>query len=356
MTFDSDPARPGVGATDFIKGIGHGRLGRPLNVCICVVLAAAAYALPALLGGSPAVYGACVTIAIFAVMAYGVDLVLSYLGEVSLGHTIFWAIGGYASALLSTHYDVNGWMTLAAAVVLTLAAAGALGWATLRAREFVFSLVTYAAAVVAMELTFNSDALGGSDGIVGIPRLELPLPFFTFSGRTNAELWPIAFILLALTIFFLQRFRRSRIGIAALMVQMNPALATTLGLNIRRVRFIVFVISAPITAMAGWLYAYQRAYVGPDMFDAYFLVIMLTAIIVVGHRILLGPLIGVSIVLLQQDFFSVGGDGNKLILGFVLAAVLILWPSGLVGFIELLRRRWIMRSASGIIRQLKQRE
>jgi branched-chain amino acid transport system permease protein len=356
MTFDSDPARPGLGATDFIKGIRHGRLGRPLNVCICVVLAAAAYALPTLLGGSPAVYGACVTIAIFAVMAYGVDLVLSYLGEVSLGHTIFWAIGGYASALLSTHYDVNGWMTLAAAVVLTLAAAGALGWATLRAREFVFSLVTYAAAVVAMELTFNSDALGGSDGIVGIPRLELPLPFFTFSGRTNAELWPIAFILLALTIFFLQRFRRSRIGIAALMVQMNPALATTLGLNIRRVRFIVFVISAPITAMAGWLYAYQRAYVGPDMFDAYFLVIMLTAIIVVGHRILLGPLIGVSIVLLQQDFFSVGGDGNKLILGFVLAAVLILWPSGLVGFIELLRRRWIMRSASGIIRQLKQRE
>jgi branched-chain amino acid transport system permease protein len=356
MTFDSDPARPGLGATDFIKGIRHGRLGRPLNVCICVVLAAAAYALPTLLGGSPAVYGACVTIAIFSVMAYGVDLVLSYLGEVSLGHTIFWAIGGYASALLSTHYDVNGWMTLAAAVVLTLAAAGALGWATLRAREFVFSLVTYAAAVVAMELTFNSDALGGSDGIVGIPRLELPLPFFTFSGRTNAELWPIAFILLALTIFFLQRFRRSRIGIAALMVQMNPALATTLGLNIRRVRFIVFVISAPITAMAGWLYAYQRAYVGPDMFDAYFLVIMLTAIIVVGHRILLGPLIGVSIVLLQQDFFSVGGDGNKLILGFVLAAVLILWPSGLVGFIELLRRRWIMRSASGIIRQLKQRE
>ena len=215
MTFDSDPARPGVGATDFIKGIRHGRLGRPLNVCICVVLAAAAYALPTLLGGSPAVYGACVTIAIFAVMAYGVDLVLSYLGEVSLGHTIFWAIGGYASALLSTHYDVNGWMTLSAAVVLTLAAAGALGWATLRAREFVFSLVTYAAAVVAMELTFNSDALGGSDGIVGIPRLELPLPFFTFSGRTNAELWPIAFILLALTIFFLQRFRRSRIYIAA---------------------------------------------------------------------------------------------------------------------------------------------
>jgi branched-chain amino acid transport system permease protein len=356
MTIDSDSAGSGVRGTSVLKDIRNGRRGRSLYLCICVALIAAAYALPTLMGGSPAVYGACVTIAIFAVMAYGVDMVLSYLGEVSLGHTIFWAIGGYASALLSTHYDVNGWITLVAAVVLTLAAAGILGWATLRTREFVFSLVTYAAAVVAMELTFNSDALGGSDGIVGVPRLELPLPFYTFSGRTNTELWPIAFILLAMTIFFLQRFRRSRIGISALMVQMNPALATTLGLNIRRVRFIVFVISAPITALAGWLYAYQRAYVGPDMYDAYFLVIMLTAIIIVGHRILLGPLIGVSIVLLQQDFLSIGGDGNKLILGLVLAAVLILWPSGLVGFIELLRRRWIMRSASGSLQRSKQKD
>lgn len=335
---------------DLARGLRATRFGRLLRLAAIAVLIVAAYRLPALLGGSPAIFGACVTIAIFAVMAYGVDMVLSYLGEVSLGHTIFWAVGGYASALLSTQLEVNGWITLLAAVVLAVVAAVVLGLATLQAREFVFSLVTYAAAVVAMELTFNSDAMGGSDGIVGIPRLELPLPFFSFSGRTSVELWPIAFILLVATIFFLHRFRRSRIGTSALMVQMNPALATALGLNIRRVRFAVFVISAPITAMAGWLYAYQRAYVGPDMYDAYFLVIMLTAIIVVGNRVLLGPLIGVSIVLLQQDFLSVGGDGNKIILGFLLAAVLLAWPSGLVGLVEFLRRRWSMSRRSAVTR------
>jgi branched-chain amino acid transport system permease protein len=323
---------------NLVRNMRTSHLNRSLRLAGIVALIVAAYRLPMLLGGSSAVFGACVTIAIFADMAYGVDLVLSYLGEVSLGHTIFWALGGYASALLSTQYEVNGWVTLLAAVVLAIVAAVILGLATLQAREFVFSLVTYAAAVVAMELTFNSDAMGGSDGIVGIPHLELPLPFFDFSGQTNVELWPVAFILLVATIFFLHRFRRSRIGTSALMVQMNPALATALGLNIRRVRFAVFVISAPVTAMAGWLYAYQRAYVGPDMYDAYFLVIMLTAIIVVGNRILFGPLIGVSIVLLQQDFLSAGGDGNKVILGFLLAAVLIVWPSGLIGLVEFLHR------------------
>ena len=101
-------------------------------------------------------------------MSYGADLILSYLGEVSLGHTIFWAAGGYAAAMLSVKYGLNGWST-ACAGWLSIVAGRRAGAATLRTREFVFSLVTYAAAVVATEIAFNWDALGGSDGIVGIP-------------------------------------------------------------------------------------------------------------------------------------------------------------------------------------------
>jgi len=145
---------------------------------------------------------------------------------------------------------------------------------------------------------------------------------------------------LLLTLYFVARFRRSRLGTTALMVHMNPALATSLGIDQRKVRLAVFVISAPITALAGWLYAYQRAYVGPDMFEAYFLVMMLTAVVLVGRRVLLGPLLGTAVLIIQQNLLSLGGDWNKVILGCVLAAVLILWPSGLMGLVEHVRRRW----------------
>ena len=311
------------------------RSARHLAVAGAVVaLIAAGFFLPQLCGGSQVIYGTCVAIAIFAVMAYGVDVVLSYLGEVSLGHTVFWAIGGYVSAILATRYGANGWLTALATIGASLIAALILGLATLRTRAFVFSLVTYAAAVVAMEIAFNWDAVGASDGIIGIPGLSLPLGFATYKGQSNAELWPVAFALLLLTVLFIDRFRRSRLGAAALMVQMNPALATSLGLDGRRVRLGVFVASAPITGLAGWLYAYQRAYVGPDMFETYFLVIMLTAVVLVGRRLLLGPLIGTAIVLVQQNLLSVGGDGNKVILGLLLAAILILWPKGLVGLLR----------------------
>jgi branched-chain amino acid transport system permease protein len=300
-----------------------------------VVAVVGAYYLPAMAGGSAVAYSTCATIAIFATMAYGTDLVLSYLGEVSLGHTIFWAGGGYVTALIATRLGWNGWLTALATVMFALLLALGVGLATLRTREFVFSLVTYAAAVVAMEIAFNWAWVGGSDGITGIPPLTLPFGPVTYVGGTSPELWPVALALLVVTVAFIDRFRVSRLGVAALMVHMNPGLAMTLGLDGQRVRLMVFVASAPVSALAGWLYAYQRAYVGPDMFESYFLVMMLTAAVLVGRRVLLGPLVGTAIILAQQNLLSVGGDGDKIILGAVLAGVLILWPQGLIGLVRL---------------------
>jgi branched-chain amino acid transport system permease protein len=304
-----------------------------------LLLVALGFFVPRLAGGTPVVYAACTVVAIFAVMSYGTDLILSHLGEVSLGHTIFWAAGGYAAAMLSVQFGWNGWFTALGAIAAALLLATALGLATLRTREFVFSLVTYAAAVVAMEIAFNWSFLGGSDGIVGIPGLRLPLPGGAFEAASNEDLWPIAWLLLLATLVFIERFRHSRLGVSALMVQMNPDLAAALGVDPRKVRLAVFVASAPISALAGWLYAYQRAYVGPDMFESYFLVLMLTAVVVVGRRLLLGPLIGTAMIIVQQTFFSIGGDGDKIVLGAVLAAILLLWPKGLVGLWDLIAAR-----------------
>ena len=105
---------------------------RPLSMSLLRLVAVAAsvvigFFLPRLLGGASVAYSTLTTIAIFAVMCYGADIVLSYLGEVSLGHTLFWAIGGYTAANLSVKYGLNGWVTAATAVALCVAAAAFLG-------------------------------------------------------------------------------------------------------------------------------------------------------------------------------------------------------------------------------------
>ena len=128
-------------------------------------------------------------IAIFAVMAYGLDIIVSDLGEVSLAHTVFFAAGSYTTALLATRGGVgSSWLTLAGSIAMALLLAGAIGLVTLRLREFVFSLVTYAVAVVAMTVAANWAFMGGSDGVRGIPTLDLSLPGLTLTaqGRPHA--------------------------------------------------------------------------------------------------------------------------------------------------------------------------
>ncbi|ONG46536.1 branched-chain amino acid ABC transporter permease [Pseudoroseomonas deserti] len=297
-----------------------------LRLAALLVSAVVVFLLPAQV---PALYGAFTVIAILAVAAYGLDIVLSDLGEVSLAHTVFFAAGAYATGLLATRAGAGSWATLGAALLAGVAIALLLGLITLRLREFVFSLVTYAATVVAAALAHNWNFLGGSDGVSGIPTFDLSIGPLALTARNDAELWPFAFALLLVTLYAVRQFRRSRPGAMAMMVHLNPRLATMSGIDVRRVRLGIFVLSALFSAAAGWLYAYQRAYVGPDLFETYFLVLMLTAVVIIGKRLLLGPLLGTALIIGQERFLSFGGDVNAVILGGALIVALAFLPGGL---------------------------
>lgn len=314
-----------------------------IKTILLAALAVLGFFAPALLGGSGAIYAACVLIAIFSVMSYGLDIIVSDLGEVSLAHTVFFAVGAYTTALLSASGGYGPLAALAGALLMAVLVAAVLGIVTLQLREFVFSLVTYAVAVVAATVAQNWAFLGGSDGLRGIPAFELSL--FQFSARNDQELWPVAYLLLLAAIYLVSSFRRSRLGQAAMMVHLNPRLAVTSGIDPQRTRLQVFMLSAPITASAGWLYAYQRAYISADVLETYFLILMLTAVVVVGRRLLLGPLVGVALILVQEKFFSFGGYVDKIILGSVLILVLAFLPSGLIGILAPLRPLFARRSA-----------
>jgi branched-chain amino acid transport system permease protein len=105
----------------------------PTRQTIAAVLVVAGFLTPRLLGGSPLVYNTFVTIAVFSAMSYGLDVVLSDLGEISLFHTAFFAAGAYAAAILTVRYGFNAWVALAGAVAAALLLALVLGVITLRA-------------------------------------------------------------------------------------------------------------------------------------------------------------------------------------------------------------------------------
>lgn len=305
----------------------------PLRLALTLAAIVVGFFLPPLLGGGSAIYSAFVLIAIFAVMSYGLDVIVSDLGEVSLAHTVFFAAGAYATALLSTGPEVGPLVALVGSWIAALVIALLMGLATLRLREFVFSLVTYAVAVVAMTVAQNWWFLGGSDGLRGIPIFSVAFGPMQFKAGNDEALWPVAFIMLLAALWLVRAFRRSRLGLSAMMVHLNPRLAIMSGVDPQKIRLQVFLFSAPITATGGWLYAYQRAYVSADVLEPYFLILMLTAVVIIGRRLLLGPLIGVALILAQEKFFALGGYVDKIILGSALVLTLAFLPNGLASLV-----------------------
>lgn len=283
---------------------------------------------PYALSDSRVIVSYCILTAIMAIMSYGVDMITSDLGEVSLGQALFMGAGTYGVGVGATKFGLSPVSTLLLSVFVALLFGAFLGFITLRVREFMFSLVTYCAGVVAHEIAYNTDYLGASEGMLGIPAMELNFGLFSYLADTNLRLWPIAFAVLLLVLGFMALFRRSVVGSEALMSHLNPALAQSLGVDLKKTRLKVFLLSAPITAVGGWLYAYQRNYVGPDVFEPYFIMLFLSAVILFGKRLLLAPLFGVALILFQENFFSFGGDGNKIFLGTLLVVTLLALPNG----------------------------
>ncbi len=306
-------------------------MNHAVNALVILALVVVGYFLPMAFGGGGAVYSAFVLIAIFAVMSYGLDLIVSDLGEVSLGHPVFFAAGAYATGIISVRLGLGPLPTLAASIGVAMLLAGVVGLITLKLREFVFSLVTYAVTVVGLTLAENWSFLGGSDGLTGIPLFQLDLGFAGYKAVTDKDLWPVAYVLLLAVLWLVSAFRRSTLGKAAMTVHLNPRLATMSGIDPQRTRLMVFLVSAPITASAGWLYAYQRAYISADVLSPYFLILMLTAVVIVGRGLLLAPLIGVALILVQEKFLSFGGYVDRIILGTALILTLAFLPGGIAG-------------------------
>ena len=302
-----------------------------------VALVAIVFLLPRLLGGTAIVYSTLTTIAIFAVMCYGVDIVLSYLGEVSLGHTLFWAAG--VRRRQSFREIRAEWLEHGACddgdLYLHGNVSGRGHLANPRIRLFACDVCRNG------RILRNRIQLGRDrrlDGIVGISALKLPFGFATYSGSTQEDLWPIAFMLLLLHSWFhrsfssLQAWYHGAHGSdepgAGHQSRHQSAQSQVGGVRDLCANHRACGMAICLSARLCWTGHVRNLLSGDDADRGS------------ARRPpdLLGPLIGTGILIVQQSLFSLGGDWNKIILGSVLAIVLIFWPTGLVGLFAVSER------------------
>ena len=236
-----------------------GGLMRPRTL-LALVAAALALALPLVL---PVFQVTLLTnIAIISVTVIGLVLLTGISGLTSFGQAAFMGVGAYTTALLTTRYGWNPWLTLPAGMLLTALIANVLGLITLRMQGHYLPLATIAWGISLYYVFGNTPALGGFTGIREIP----PVSVFGLTLDQPREFAYLALLFLALSILAAQFLLSSRFGRALRALRTGAVVAEAFGANTFTLRVQVFVLSAVMASAAGWLYAHQQRFVNPTPF------------------------------------------------------------------------------------------
>ena len=297
-------------------------------------VAAAAIALPLLL--PPGYHRHILVLAgIFVLMALGFDLVLGYLGELSLGHAAFFGIGAYATALLTRNFGVPFPVDLVLAALCTGVFGLLIGAPSLRLKGPYFAIVTFGFAEILRLIVLNwTSVTRGPMGLPDIPHAHLgPIPIDGELGY-----YYLVLTLIGIAILVTRRLLNSTVGHAFLAIRENEELASAAGIPTFRFKLIAFVIGMMFTGAAGSVYARYVHFVDPTALSFYYTVTVVSMVIVGGQGSIAGTILGALVFTLLPEYLRVAERARLVIFGGLLMAAIVFMPEGLRGLWRRARR------------------
>ncbi|HUY05967.1 MAG TPA: branched-chain amino acid ABC transporter permease/ATP-binding protein [Acidimicrobiales bacterium] len=264
---------------------------------------------------------------VFALVVIGLDLLTGVAGQVSLGQGGFMGIGAYATAILTTKYNLPPITGLAVGLALTVVVAMVLALVCSRVRGLYLAIVTLAFGILVPTLAADLTLTGGPSGLSGVPVFSVAGYAFDNDTKFFYLIWSIVLVALIGTAN-LVRSNRGRIFRA---MHGDETGARSLGLNTPRAKIAVFVISASMASIAGSLYADYFRYLSPEMVSSGQSLGMMTMVVVGGLGTVVGPLIGVGIITYVPLVFQSVSNYAPLIEGALLVGFLRYLPTGIYG-------------------------
>jgi branched-chain amino acid transport system permease protein len=285
---------------------------------------------------------------IFCLTIIGLDLLSGIAGQVSLGQAGFMAIGGYMTAVLTTHYQVPTLLALLAGCGGSVLAAVVLGLVCGRLRGMYLAIITLAFGILIEGLANGLSITGGPSGIGGIP----PLTVGSFQFDTDNSFFYLIWIVVGVALVLSVNLVRSNRGRILRAMHGDQVGARSLGLRVTRAKVVVFAISACLASIAGSLYADYFRYLSPDQVGSAESLQLITMLVIGGMGTLFGPLIGVALLTYLPIAFQPLANYSMLVTGVLLVAFLRYLPAGLWGgALEIATRglaRWSRRGQPAV--------
>ena len=233
------------------------------------------------------------TILIYTILLFGLDIVVGYVGQVSLGHAGLFGIGSYTAGVLFFHLGWPVWATIPASIIVTAIFGGILALPALKVIGPYLAMVTLAFGTITQILINEMSWL--TEGPLGI---KLTRPELMGVPMTKAEYFWLVAAIMIIAMIVVDRFVKSQMGRAFEALRDSPVACDCMGVSVYRFKVIAFVISAGFAGLAGCLYAYSEQYISPNTYNNELAVLFLLAIIMGGRKSRLGAAIGAAIIVL----------------------------------------------------------
>ncbi|MDQ0071113.1 branched-chain amino acid transport system permease protein [Variovorax boronicumulans] len=289
--------------------------------------------LPLLTVNSPYTMVLMIDLLIAALFATSLHFIMGPAGMHSFGHAAYFGLGAYGAALLVRSLHLP--MELALIVAPVVAALGALvyGWFAVRLSGVYLAMLTLAFAQITWAITYQWDSFtGGSNGLTGVWPSE-------WLSNKQAYYW-LTLVLVGAGVWWLRRVLFSPFGYALRAGRDSVLRADAIGIDVKRMQWMAFVIAGTVAGLAGALYAFSKGSISPESLSVGKSVDGLVMVLLGGIQTLAGPVVGAVTFTWLHDTVARNTDYWRAMLGAIILILVLLFPQGIAGSVKQLADRW----------------
>ncbi|MFZ5563061.1 MAG: branched-chain amino acid ABC transporter permease [Thermodesulfobacteriota bacterium] len=297
-------------------------------------------------------------IAINVIVVVGLNLLVGFTGQISLGHAGFYAVGAYGTITLMTEAHLPFLAALIAAALIAAALGFLLGLPALRLEGPYLAIATLGFGLTITQVIGKIELLGGRQG------LKAPdLVVFGHTLNTDRSFYFLVVPIAVLLVLFARNIVKTKVGRAFIAIRDADIAAETLGINLVYYKTLAFAVSAFYAGIAGGLYAFVLRFVDPELFSLFLSIMFLTMAVVGGLGSIMGPIAGALVLSwvdlelrnilsipylgdwlrqLSSSYFSLTGVSNIqfIVFGLILIGIMLFEPLGIFGIWIRTKKYW----------------
>jgi branched-chain amino acid transport system permease protein len=296
-------------------------------------------------------------ITINALVAIGLNILVGYTGQISMGHAGFFAIGAFTSVILVLNWSFPLWIALPVAGFISSAFGFILGLPALRLKGPYLAIATLGFGMSITTIIKHMEFFGGRMG------LQAPKLYLFGSQMKDFHYYYVIMIIAVLMVIAAVKLIKTRVGRAFIAIRDSDIAAEAMGVNLTYYKTLAFAVSAFYTGIAGGLYAFILGFINPESFHIIMSIAFLAMVVVGGLGSIMGsiagaalltyldiklqvvqdiPAIGPALVAFSQKYMSMAGISNiaVIVYGLIMILIVLFEPLGIFGFWIRTKRYW----------------